>query len=231
MQKIVITVALLLLSTGCVKKTVVFEDTAELKSYSFKFVDTHTTDEPSFFTENGNIWSCMYGVNAVPEKEVQPSKTLVLKNYLEKNLQVALTNKVVELKRFDIYVNQQKLLQSTSIPVVVPGLAVPLLMSQATTVLYGCGGKKRGEYALSEIPQTLRNNSGISPFVVHLNILVGELPFNVRITSLNPSIASSVKEGDKYADILKATILGAFQVLESNIKGSLKRKELAAKDT
>ena len=231
MQKIIMAMVLLVLSTGCVKKTVTFEDTKELKAYSFTFVDTHTTDEPSFLTEHGNIWSCMYGINPVSEKEVQPNKALILKNYLETNMQVELANKIVALKRFDIYYNTQKLLRSTSVPVVVPGVAVPLLISQAETVLYGCGGKVRGEYALSEMPEEIRNKRGISPFVVHLNILVNKVPFNIRITSLNPVVASSIKEGDKYADILKATILGALQTLESNIKSQLKRKELATKDT
>lgn len=225
MYKIFI-LGLLFLMVGCTKKTVIFDDTTALKSYSFTFIDSHKTDEPSIFTEQRNIWSCMYGINPVLEKEVQPSKTLILKNYLEQHLQAELKGKTVELTRFDAYFNTQKMLRATSVPIILPGVAAPISVSQPSSGnVYGCHGEKRGEYYISEIPKTLMN-APISPFVVYLEVKIDQLLFNIRMTSLDTTVASKVKETDEYADILKVTLNEAFQALQSNITNNLDVKQM-----
>ncbi|PCI02161.1 MAG: hypothetical protein COB79_02830 [Zetaproteobacteria bacterium] len=221
MYRKLLIVGLLLVSMGCVKKTVTFENTTELKSYSFKFLDSHKSDATSFLTENGNIYSCMYGVEAVSEEDIKPNKTLILKNYLENRLKAALTNKVVELKRFDIYYNTQKALRATATPVAIPGTALMIPLHLSSGGVFGCYNEVRGEYFLLEIPEVIRKEL-LSVFVLHLQVKVNDSLFNIRTTSLNPVATPKLKGTDEYVDILKVTISEALYMLEKDILNQLK---------
>jgi hypothetical protein len=207
----------LLLTTGCVKKTVTFENQKELASYSFTFIDNHKTDEPSSFTESRNIWSCMYGIDAIEDNDVLPSKAIVVKNYLASNLREELKGKKIALERFDIYWNNQKSLRETSVPVIVPGVGTVLVSQTGEGSVYGCKNKMRGEFAASEMPKEIRNQR-VATFVAYLEVVVGSSSFEVRMTSLDNNVITTGKEGDEYADILKRTILETLHALAVKIK-------------
>ena len=179
------TITLCLLLGGCASSRVatlpVLQGTL---NHNITVIDERSPKEdPSYLANEGNIYSCNFGIKRVKEGETAPERLEYLKNYLSAKLpQEKISALTVE--RFDIYVNIQAQVKHAAPSFAASGAlagavngAVHEIATHMGPVI-GCAGESAGEYWQSEASGS---------YIVAVTFLEGNIDgkeFKVR--SVNP---------------------------------------------
>ena len=207
---------------GCaasVNKTATISGSDQKLDYSYTLIDERKEDKRgSFLTEQGNIYSCQYGIFPIAEKQLVPDRLTYLGNYLEINARQQVRGKKVEVKRFAIYQNKQgSLKKSLSTVSVGQGLVVDVVRDIATTPgpVIGCAGTNTGEYHANELSQ------GGSPLVIYLNVSIASKMYRIR--TVYPMLEPT-NDNAQWSKFVKGGIDVALGKMASEIKHPPRRR-------
>ncbi|CAH0991080.1 hypothetical protein SIN8267_01181 [Sinobacterium norvegicum] len=160
-------------STGAVELPLPYNE--ELSS--IKVEQLKPVDYPGYFSGEGNIYSCYYGVHYIKPEEFRPSSVAVLDQYLSDNYP-GIGDHSVEVLRFDIYYNYSEVMKTIVPKNVATHTAASGVVHTSIKfekgMIIGCEGTSTGEFNRSEV------EAGSPAVVKHLDLVIDGENFSFR---------------------------------------------------
>jgi len=108
MKKLVLLAVVSLFATGCSMKNPVLMEGLPSGDNRYVIDNTKEDDYPGFWTGEGNIYTCRYGIHFQSQDEFSPPKAEMFGALLKEQFPNIIHNQVA-LDRFDVYVNTRLL--------------------------------------------------------------------------------------------------------------------------